>query len=169
MGLGEFKTAEKYADSCIKFFPGNAAQAHYVKSVVKESEGNTESAIEELKQSIGESYSFEKANQLKKMGGQLNASDYKKTLPADALGLSKFSFPELPKSYEVAVNATQEWDAYNKNIEAAIEEQKNKTERLKKEFDEKSIATYNAVMNSVKQKSGKSTYAFAANNNTNRS
>ena len=169
MGLGEFKTAEKYADSCIKFFPGNAAQAHYVKSVVKESEGNTESAIEELKQSIGESYSFEKANLLKKMGGELNASDYKKTLPADALGLSKFGFPELPKSYEVAVNATQEWDAYNKNIEAAIEEQKNKTERLKKEFDEKSIATYNAVMNSVKQKSGKSTYAFAANNNTNRS
>jgi hypothetical protein len=169
MGLGEFKTAEKYADSCIKFFPGNAAQAHYVKSVVKESEGNRQGAIEELKKSIGESYSSEKANLLKKMGGELNASDYKKTLPADALGLSKFGFPELPKSYEVAVNATQEWDAYNKNIEAAIEEQKNKTERLKKEFDEKSIATYNAVMNSVKQKSGKSTYAFAANNNTNRS
>jgi hypothetical protein len=169
MGLGEFKTAEKYADSCIKFFPGNAAQAHYVKSVVKESEGNRQGAIEELKKSIGESYSSEKANLLKKMGGELNASDYKKTLPADALGLSKFGFPELPKSCEVAVNATQEWDAYNKNIEAAIEEQKNKTERLKKEFDEKSIATYNAVMNSVKQKSGKSTYAFAANNNTNRS
>jgi hypothetical protein len=169
MGLGEFKTAEKYADSCIKFFPGNAAQAHYVKSVVKESEGNRQGAIEELKKSIGESYSSEKANLLKKMGGELNASDYKKTLPADALGLSKFGFPELPKSCEVAVNATQEWDAYNKNIEAAIEEQENKTERLKKEFDEKSIATYNAVMNSVKQKSGKSTYAFAANNNTNRS
>lgn len=168
MGLGELETAEKYADSCIKFFPGNAAQAHYVKAVVKESEGNRQGAIEEMKQSIGESYSAEKEALLRKMGGKLTASDHKKRLPADALGLSRFNFPGLPKSYEAAVNSTLEWEIFYKNLESSIKELEIKTERLKKEYDAKATADAKAAINFAKQKKG-SSYAFAANNNTNQS
>jgi len=168
MGLGDLKTAEKYADSCIRFFPGNAAQAHYVKAVVKESEGNREGAIEELKQSIGESYSAEKVALLKKMGGKLTAADHKKKLPADALGLSRFNFPSLPRSYEAAVNSTLEWETFYKNLESNIKELEIKTERLKKDSDKKGQADAQAAINFAKQKKG-SSYAFAANNNTNQS
>lgn len=168
MGLGDFKTAEKYADSCIRFFPGNAAQAHYVKAIIKESEGNRQSGIEEMKQSIGESYSAEKESILKKMGGKLAAFDVKKKLPADALGLSKFNFPTLPKSYEAAVNATLEWRTYYKNLESSIKDLEIKTERLKKVYDAKATADAKAVIDFAKQKKG-ITYAFAFKNNTNQS
>lgn len=168
MGLGDLKTAEKFADSCIRFFPGNAAQAHYVKAVVKESEGNRQGAIEELKQSIGESYSAEKVALLKKMGGKLSAADHKKKLPADALGLSRFNFPSLPRSYEAAVNSTLEWETFYKNLESNIKELEIKTERLKKEYDAKATADAKAAIDFAKQKKG-SSYAFAANNNTNQS
>lgn len=168
MGLGDFKTAEKYADSCIRFFPGNAAQAHYVKAIVKESEGNRQSGIEEMKQSIGESYSAEKESILRKMGGKLAAFDVKKKLPADALGLSKFNFPTLPKSYEAAVNATLEWRTYYKNLESSIKDLEIKTERLKKVYDAKATADAKAVIDFAKQKKG-ITYAFAFKNNTNQS
>lgn len=168
MGLGDFKTAEKYADSCIRFFPGNAAQAHYVKAIVKESEGNRQSGIEEMKQSIGESYSAEKESILRKMGGKLAAFDVKKKLPADALGLSKFNFPTLPKSYEAAVNATLEWRTFYKNLESSIKELEIKTERLKKVYDAKATADAKAVIDFAKQKKG-ITYAFAFKNNTNQS
>ena len=168
MGLGDFKMAEKYADSCIRFFPGNAAQAHYVKAIVKESEGNRQSGIEEMKQSIGESYSAEKESILKKMGGKLTVFDVKKKLPADALGLSKFNFPTLPKSYEAAVNATLEWRTFYKNLESSIKDLEIKTERLKKVYDAKSTADAKAVIDFAKQKKGIS-YAFAFKNNTNQS
>jgi hypothetical protein len=167
MGLGDMKTAEKYADSCIKFFPGNAAQAHYVKAVVKESEGNRQGAIEELKQSIGESYSAEKKSLLKKMGGKLSASDHKKTLPADALGLSRFNFPSLPRNYEAAVNSTLEWETFYKNLKSSISEMEIKTTRLKKEYDSKATADATAAINAATGKGSR--YAFAAGNNTNQS
>ena len=166
MGLGDFKMAEKYADSCIRFFPGNAAQAHYVKAIVKENEGNRQSGIEEMKQSIGESYSAEKESILKKMGGKLTAFDVKKKMPADALGLSKFNFPTLPKSYEAALNATLEWRTFYKNLESSIKDLEIKTERLKKVYDAKSTADAKAVLDFAKQKKGIS-YAFAFKNNTN--
>lgn len=169
MGLGELKTAEKYADSCIRFFPGNAAQAHYVKAVVKESEGNREAAIEEMKQSIGESYSADKESLLKKMGGELKASDHKKKLPADALGLSKFVYPVFPMNYEAAVNSNDEWQTFHKNTDAAIQELQLKTDRLRKTYEEKVAADTKAVTNAVKQKNGQLIYAFAANNNSNQS
>jgi hypothetical protein len=165
MGLGDMKTAEKYADSCIKFFPGNAAQAHYVKSVVKEGEGNRLGAIEELKQSIGESYSAEKASLLRKLGGKMKASDHKKPLPADALGLSRFNFPSLPRSYEAAINSKLEWETFYKNLESNIKELEVKTERLRKEYDKKAAADAKAAINFAKQKAGKPGYAFAIGNN----
>ncbi len=168
MGLGDFKMAEKYADSCIRFFPGNAAQAHYVKAIVKENEGNRQSGIEEMKQSIGESYSAEKESILKKMGGKLTAFDVKKKMPADALGLSKFNFPTLPKSYEAALNATLEWRTFYKNLESSIKDLEIKTERLKKVYDAKSTADAKAVIDFAKKKKGIS-YAFAFKNNTNQS
>jgi hypothetical protein len=169
MGLGDMKTAEKYADSCIRFFPGNAAQAHYVKAVVKESEGNRQSAIDELKQSIGEVYSADKAGQLRKMGGHLKAADHKKKLPADALGLSRFNFPTLPKTYETALNSKLEWETFYKNLKSSVAALEIKTNRLKKEYDAKAAADAKAAINFAKQKSGKPAYAFAANNNTNQS
>lgn len=169
LGLGEFKTAQKYADSCIKFFPGNAAQAHYAKAVVKESEGNRQGAIEELKQSIGEVYSADKASLLRKMGGKLSASDHKKKLPADALGLSRFVYPDFPMNYEAAVNAAQEWQTFYKNTDASIRELEVKTDRLRKTYEEKTAADTKTAMNAIKQKNGQLMYAFAAGNNSNQS
>lgn len=169
MGLGELKMAEKYADSVIRFFPGNKAQVHYVKAVVKESAGDRQGAIEELKQSIGEIYSAEKATLLRKMGGKLTAADHKKKLPADALGLSKFNFPSLPRSYEAAINSKQQWESFYNKLEKSISEQSIKTERLKKEYDAKMTADAKATANFTKPQPGKLVYAFAFNNNTNQS
>jgi len=169
MGLGEMKTAEKYADSCIRFFPGNAAQAHYVKAVVKESTGDRPGAVEELKQSIGEMYSAEKESLLRKMGGKLSASDHKKKLPADALGLSRLNFPSLPRTYEAAMNGTLEWETFYTNLKSSIKELEIKTERLKTAYDDKATADAKEAINFAKQKAGNPVYAFAANNNTNQS
>lgn len=134
MGLGDLKTADKYADSCIRFFPGNAAQAHYVKSVVKESEGKRDAAVAELKQSIGENYSAEKESQLKKMGGRLAAKDIKRNIPEDALGLSKFSFPKFPGGYDEDVSSSTEWKIFYSNINERIQEWEVKAAKLRNAF-----------------------------------
>jgi hypothetical protein len=134
MGLGDLKTADKYADSCIRFFPGNAAQAHYVKSVVKESEGNRDAAVAELKQSISENYSAEKESQLKKMGGQSGVHPIKKHIPADALGLSKFTFPKFPGGYDEAVSLSTEWNIFYSNINERIQEWEVKAAKLRNAF-----------------------------------
>ena len=95
--------------------------------------------------------------------------NHKKKFPADALGLSRFNFPNLPRSYEAAMNRTLEWETFYKNIESNIKELEIKTERLKKESDKKGEADAKAAINFAKQQSGKPMYAFAANNNTNQS
>ena len=134
MGLGDLKKAGSYADSCIRFFPGNASQAHYVKSVVKESEGNRDAAAAELKQSISENYSAEKESLLKKMGGKLSAQEIKKNIPADALGLSKFTFPKFPGSYDEAVSLSTEWKIFYSNINESIKEWEGKAAKLRTAF-----------------------------------
>jgi tetratricopeptide (TPR) repeat protein len=169
LGLGDLKTAEKYADSCIRFFPGNASHAHYAKAIVKEGEGNRQGAIEELKLSLADSYSAEKESLLKKMGGKMKSSDFKKKLPADALGLSKFHFPGFPKSYEAALNSTVEWEIYYKNIKSSIADLEIKTERLRKEYESKTTTDVKEAINFTAQNNGKPSYAFSANNNTNQS
>ncbi|MFN8253355.1 MAG: hypothetical protein U0V75_15915 [Ferruginibacter sp.] len=131
MGLGDLKTAEKYADSCIRFFPGHAAQAHYVKSVVKESEGDREAAKAELAESISKNYSAEKESMLKKMGGRLTAHDIKKNVPADALGLSKFTFPKFPSGYDEAISSSAEWKAFYTNIDESIKIWESKAAKLR--------------------------------------
>ena len=167
MGLGDLKTAEKYADSCIRFFPDRSAQAHYVKSIVKESTGDRPGAVQELKQSIGQNYSAEKEHMLRKIGGNMNIGDHKKILPADALGLSRFTWPTLPMNYEAAINSSQEWLVFKKTLDMAIAELRAKEEQANKEIDKYTVAETKRMLAEVQEFRSGHGYAFAANNNTN--
>lgn len=120
LGLGDLKTAEKYADSCIRFFPGHAAQAHYVKSVVKEGEGDKEKAVEELKKSIELGYSSEKDKQLrnKKRKPDNLLPKFRAGLPDDVMGLNRFYHPTIPRTYAEALVSATQWKSYYTTLDA---------------------------------------------------
>jgi hypothetical protein len=160
LGLGDMQTAEKFADSCIRYFPDRSHQAHYVKCIVDETNGNRPAAVEQLKKSTGQVYSAVKELQLNKWGGRLYSSYRQKKLPPDALGLSKFVFPELPLTYEAHVNKKEEWAAYYSELSAAINKLEDKERQLKIEVD-KEVQRIAADMIALTKKRG---YHFAGYN-----
>lgn len=136
LGLGDLKTAEKYADSCVRFFPDRSQQAHYVKCVVEESKGNHTGAISELQQSIGKAYSTEKEGQLRKWGSKMSTSNYAKKLPPEALGLSKFNLPEFPKNFQAHVDISNDWQAIKKLLEDEMGKLSIQINRLQAEINQ---------------------------------
>lgn len=164
LGLGDLKKAGQYADTCIRFFPAWAHQAHYVKSIEKESTGDRQGAAEELKKSAGQVFSAEKESVLRKWGGKLSSSHHQKHLPADALGLSKFVFPSLPVTYQAHINNSEEWKAYYSELDAEIKKLEEKGRLLSKAENENSMAVAAAMIKKAGNRSG---YYFAAGNNTN--
>jgi tetratricopeptide (TPR) repeat protein len=123
LGLGDLKTAEKYADSCIRFFPGHAAQAHYVKSVVKEGEGDKEKAVEELQISIELGYTREKEMQLRKKNKKPDnlLAKFRAGIPGDVMGLGRFKPPAIPRTYADALVSAAEWKSYYSTLGAEYE------------------------------------------------
>lgn len=167
LGLGDLSTAGKYADTCIRFFPSWAHQAHYVKSIEKESTGDRQGAAEELKKSAGQVYSAEKESVLRKWGGKMESGYSKRRFPADALGLSKFNYPKIPYSAEEVMTSSEEWQGFRKELDQVIREHQAKTGKLNADVNQNSKAMAEEMMAKIKDANGRPGYYFAANNNQN--
>ncbi len=167
LGLGDLKTAEKYADSCIRFFPGHAAQAHYVKSVVKEGEGDKEKAVEELQISIELGYTREKEMQLRKKNKKPDnlLTKFRMSIPNDVMGLSRFKPPTIPRTYAAALVSAAEWKSYYATLGAEYELLAKKMEQQLKSMGKTSM---DYMVKEVSKTNNKDhVYAFAAKDVTN--
>lgn len=158
LGLGEFQKAGKIADTVIQRYPGRRGQAHYVKSIIKEGEGDRNGAIEEMKKSMDESYSAVKESILRKWNAGMKSSDYKGNPAGDVLGLNKFEWPAFPKSYEEVLVLYPQWKKYKDELQAV----RYAFETKEKQLREKYIEPFKKI-NTVSFTG----FAAAANNNTN--
>lgn len=131
LGLGDIDRAGKYADSTLRiaaFHP----QANMAKSLIEESKGNIPKAIEAAKKSISKAYSMEKENRLKKLGYDLKSDDlnWNRPMPQDALGLSKFTWPEFPMTVDQNKYLETAWHDFKALCQQQIEELLIKQEKL---------------------------------------
>jgi len=136
-GLGEIAKAEKYLDSTIRIYAYHP-QANLTKSLIEESKGNKQQAIEAVKRSIVKAYSMEKENRLNKLGYKIQPKDiaWNKPMPQDALGLEKFKWPEYPMNVEESKIREMEWDAFKKRCENEIDALKVQEKALEKELEQ---------------------------------
>ncbi len=135
-GLGDIDRANKYADTVIRicaFHP----QANLTKCLIEESKGNIPAAIEAAKRSIMNAYSPEKENKLKKLGYKLKPEDidWDKPMPQDAMGLSKFTWPEYPLDVETSKPLEVAWIAYKESCKAEEAKLDITRQRLEKEYE----------------------------------
>jgi hypothetical protein len=136
-GLGDMDKAGKYLDSAIRicaFHP----QANLTKSLIEESKGNKQAAIEAVKRSILKAYSLEKDGRLKKLGYQLKPEDlsWDKPLPQDPLGLEKFTWPEYPVTVQESDVLEVEWQEFRRKCGEEINELKALEKILEKQAEE---------------------------------
>lgn len=112
-GLGDIDKSSAYLDSTIRIFASHP-QANFTKSFIEESKGNTQAAINAVKQSIKNGYSTEKENRLYKLGYDLDSKDiyWDKPMPQDPLGLEKFRWPAFPLNVNQSEVLEKEWDAF---------------------------------------------------------
>lgn len=136
-GLGEIAKAEKYLDSTIRICTYHP-QANLTKSLIEESKGKKQQAIEAVKQSIVNAYSREKEDRLNKLGYKIQAKDiaWNKPMPQDALGLEKFKWPEYPMHVGESEILEMEWDAFKKTCQDEIDKLKMKEKALEKEVEQ---------------------------------
>lgn len=158
LGLGEFQKAGKIADTVIQRFPGRRGQAHYVKAIIKEGEGDRNGAIEEMKKSIDESYSTAKESILRKWNAGMKSSDYKTNPAGDVLGLNKFEWPAFPKGYEEVLVLHPQWKKYKNELQAV----RNTLEAKETQLREKYMESFKK--NNPASFTG---YAASVNNNSN--
>lgn len=139
LGLGDVEKAEKYADSTLRLF-ANHSQANMAKCLIEENKGNIPKAIECAKKSIRHAYSGEKERKLKKLGYKLKAEDidWDAPMPQDALGLTKFTWPEYPLKVEENALLEKEWSDFKTLCQNQIDQLNAKQERLEKEYIDQS-------------------------------
>ena len=130
-GLGDIPLAEKYLDSVIRIYAYHP-QANLTKSIIQESRGQKEQAIESAKKSIKYYYSIEKENNLKKLGYKLKANDvffaYKPD--PDPFRLTNFTLPPIPKSASEEVSTVKEWNSYMGSLAKSIANVSNEINQL---------------------------------------
>ena len=138
-GLGDIDRANKYADTVIRIYAYHP-QANLTKCLIEESKGNIPAAIEAAKRSIMKTYSPEKENKLNKLGYKLKPEDidWDKPMPQDAMGLSKFTWPEYPLDVETSKPLEVAWTAYKESCKAEEANLEIKRQRLEKEFETQS-------------------------------
>jgi hypothetical protein len=131
LGLGEITKAEKYVDSTIHIYAYHP-QANMAKCLIEESKGNIPAAIAAAKNAISKSYSSEKENKLKKLGYKLKSDDinWNRPMPQDALGLSKFTWPEYPLDVEQNKLLVKEWNDFTNECQQKISELNIKQQSL---------------------------------------
>jgi hypothetical protein len=137
LGLGDITKAEKYADSTIHIYASHP-QANMAKCLIEESKGNIQASISAGKMAISKAYSYEKENKLKKLGYQLKSDDinWNSPMPQDALGLSKFTWPEYPLNVEQNKIQAKEWADFRNECQQKIEELKINQELLEKAWQD---------------------------------
>lgn len=115
-GLGDLEEAEKHLKEAIRFFAYHS-QANYTMCLIEESKGNKGEAIAALKRSIKRSYTSEKENKLRRLGGGLKNNDisWNLRMPEDPLGLQKFNPPPYARSVESFDALAPEWAQFRKN------------------------------------------------------
>jgi len=135
LGLGDIARAEKYADSTIRIAAAHP-QANMAKCLIEESKGNIAGAIEAARKAISNAYSKEKENKLNQLGYNLKSSDmnWNRPMPQDALGLSKFKWPEYPLDVEKNKLAELEWEHFKNNCAEKINSLKIKQGILEQEM-----------------------------------
>ncbi len=135
-GLGDIDRANKYADSTIRIYAYHP-QANLTKCLIEESKGNIPAAIEAAKHSIKKGYSQEKENKLKKLGYKLKPADidWDKPMPRDAMGLTKFTWPEYPSDVEKSKPLEKAWTVYKEDCNNEIAKLEIKRKRLEKEVE----------------------------------
>lgn len=151
-GLGDIDKANSYLDSAIRlcaFHP----QANYTKSFIEESKDHKAAAIDAAKRSIKKGYSNKKEDQLNNLGYKLKNDDinWNQPMPADALGLEKFKWPEYPMNVMQSEVLEKEWD----NFKQVCQQELDRLTSQQNTLEEKMIAANQKRMQQVMQASQK--------------
>lgn len=120
-GLGDVTNASKYIDSTIRLCAWHP-QANQIKAAIEESKGNHDGAVKALKQSISRMYTADKERALSDLGYELKSDDIiwgPKNAP-DQLGLSKFTWPGIPKSVGESDQAEDTWNKFRQGLDAQM-------------------------------------------------
>jgi len=151
-GLGDMDKADKYLDKTIRICASHP-QANFTKSIILESTGNMQGAVEAALASTKAAYSEEKENRLSKLGYDLKSDDvhWDKPMPQDPLGLEKFRWPAFPMSAETSKGLENEWDAFRESCDEELEKLQSQEAELIE------------VANSVRQMRNKQLFAAGAN------
>lgn len=116
--LGDLQKANPYLDSCLQICRRHP-QAAYTKAIIENSKGNKDKAIMLIKESMGETLSLDKENQLRKWGYKLVPDDlsfpFKKK--PDPLGLLGFKHPAFPKTAAEEIVLRKEWEQFTKEVQ----------------------------------------------------
>jgi len=138
-GLGEMDQASKYIDSTLKLCVSHP-QANLIKARMELSKGNKEAAIAAVKRSIQNSYTDYKEKQLDDLGYKLKSGDINWDRPVinDALGLSKFRWPDYPKNVEESILLEPAWKSFREDCELKLNELRQKRTALEQKWMEQS-------------------------------
>lgn len=154
-GLGDLQKASLYIDSTIRICAWHP-QANQIKAAIAESKGNTTEAINAMRQSISRMHSSEKEQKLKELGYDLKSDDIVWSPPrkSDGLGLSKFVWPEFPKTVETSERVKKNWSDFRKDIDRIQKKMEAEGAELhaiyQKSYQERLMQDKNANKNGVR-------------------
>lgn len=145
-GLGDFNKSEKYIDSSLHFFAGNA-EANYTKCYLELQKGNTQAAIDYLTKAIQNGYSSEKENKLENLGKKLTSDMLKWNLPkpADPLGINSI-LVFRPEDFYTDINGQNTLADNWKNFEQQIANTKQSLEPEFRNAANNYAATFQQMM-----------------------
>ena len=117
--LGDMDEAKKYLDKAVRRFPGHP-QANRSEALIEESKGNKQAAVTYLKNSLSETYSDDREQDLERLGSSLDPDELRKSLGMhkDPLGLEKFNYPRWPKNTDQSDEDVKKWDDFHDAISA---------------------------------------------------
>jgi tetratricopeptide (TPR) repeat protein len=136
-GLGDVANASKYIDSTIRLCAWHP-QANQIKAAIEESKGNHDGAVKAMKQAISRMHTPEKERALNDLGYELKSDDIvwgPRNAP-DQLGLSKFSWPGIPKSVDESEDLEPTWNLFRGEWDMRMKELKAENEVLQKAYQE---------------------------------
>jgi tetratricopeptide (TPR) repeat protein len=136
-GLGDMANASRYADSTIRLCAWHP-QANQIKAAIEESKGNHDAAVKAAKQAISRMHTPDKERALNDLGYELKSDDIiwgPKNAP-DQLGLSKFTWPGIPKSVEESDQAEDTWNKFRQAWDARMASLKAENEVLQAAYQE---------------------------------
>ncbi|HSC54407.1 MAG TPA: hypothetical protein VLC98_12325 [Phnomibacter sp.] len=145
-GLGEIDKANKYLDSAIRIFSYHS-QANYTKSLIEESKGNKQAALDAILRSAKLSYNSRKEDRMKKLGHQPSGKDFDFPfpMPQDPLGLEKFNWPTYPMDVYSCITAKEEWETFKNLCQREIDRLQPQYDRVQQQaLEEESKRMLNA-------------------------